>query len=81
MTVAVNFTKAGMGIEEGTVIRWLKVVGDKVLKGEVLVEIENAKSVQEVEAPASGTLVAILVAEGEDVPVNTDLGLIEEETA
>jgi pyruvate/2-oxoglutarate dehydrogenase complex dihydrolipoamide acyltransferase (E2) component len=78
MTVKVNFPKAGMGIDEGTVIRWLKAVGDNISKGEVLVEIETAKAVQEIEAPASGTLTSILVAEGAAATVNTTLGLIEE---
>jgi len=67
-----------MGIEEGTVSRWLKSPGDTVCKGEVLVEIETAKALQEVEAPTSGTLVRILVAAGETAPVNTPLALIKE---
>ena len=57
MTVNVNFPKSGMGIEEGTARRWLKAVGDPVRKGEVIVEIETAKALQEVEAPVSGKLV------------------------
>ena len=76
MATKVNFPKSGMGIDEGTVIRWLKAVGDKVQKGEVLVEIETAKATQEVEAPTSGTLSEILVAGGETTAVNTPLALI-----
>ena len=64
MTVNVNFPKSGMGIEEGTARRWLKSVGDQVRQGEVIVEIETAKAVQDVEAPVSGTLVRILMPEG-----------------
>jgi len=79
MAVKVNFPKAGMGIDEGTVIRWLKAVGESVAKGEVLVEIETAKAVQEVQAPSSGTLTEILVAEGEVAAVNRPLGMIEED--
>jgi 2-oxoisovalerate dehydrogenase E1 component len=78
MNVNVNFPKSGMGIEEGTVRRWLKVVGDPVRQGEVLAEIETAKAVQDIEAPVSGTLVRILVPEGETTGVNTPLGVIEE---
>lgn len=77
-TIKVNFPKAGMGIDEGTVYRWLKAVGDSVQEGEVLVEIENAKAMQEVTAPASGTLTEILVAAGESVAVNTPLAMIED---
>lgn len=78
MTIRINFPKAGMGIDEGTVIRWLKAVGEKVEKGEVIVEIETAKAMQEVEAPSSGTIVKILVAEGETAAVNATLALIEQ---
>jgi len=77
MATKVNFPKSGMGIHEGTIVRWLKAVGDRVEEGELLVEIENAKAIQEVEAPVSGTLIEILVQEGESVEVNTALGLIE----
>lgn len=79
MTTKVNLPKSGMGIEEGTVLRWLKVVGDRVSKNDLLVEIETAKAVQEVQAPVSGTLVQVLVREGETAPVNTAIALIEED--
>jgi pyruvate/2-oxoglutarate dehydrogenase complex dihydrolipoamide acyltransferase (E2) component len=79
MTTKVNFPKSGMGIEEGTAKRWLKSVGDRVKKGEVLVEIETAKAIQEVEAPVSGKLVSILLAEGDAAQVNTPIAMIEEE--
>jgi pyruvate/2-oxoglutarate dehydrogenase complex dihydrolipoamide acyltransferase (E2) component len=77
MSTKVNFPKSGMGIEEGTVLRWLKAVGDKVEKGDPLVEIETAKAVQEVVAPGSGTLTQILLAEGETGEVNTTIAVIE----
>jgi pyruvate/2-oxoglutarate dehydrogenase complex dihydrolipoamide acyltransferase (E2) component len=79
MTIKVNLPKWGMGLEEGTVVQWLKVEGDKVKKGEPIVEIETAKATQEVEAPASGTLVKILLAAGETAAVNTEIGVIEED--
>jgi pyruvate/2-oxoglutarate dehydrogenase complex dihydrolipoamide acyltransferase (E2) component len=81
MRTKVNFPKAGMGIEEGTAKQWLKAVGDTVVKGEVLVEIETAKALQEVEAPVSGKLVEILLPEGETTQVNTPIAVIEEDRA
>jgi pyruvate/2-oxoglutarate dehydrogenase complex dihydrolipoamide acyltransferase (E2) component len=66
-----------MGIEEATVSRWLKSLGDTVSEGEVLVEVETAKALQEIAAPARGRLVQIMVPQGETVPVNTTLALIE----
>lgn len=74
----VNLPKWGMGIEEGTVVRWLKAEGDEVRKGEPLVEIETAKATQEVEAPVSGTLAQILLPEGQTAAVNTEIAVIEE---
>ena len=71
--------KWGMGIEEGTVVRWLKAAGDQVAKGEPLVEIETAKATQEVESPAAGRLVQILLPAGETAPVNTEIAVIEED--
>ena len=79
MTVKVNLPKWGMGLEEGTITHWLKIEGDRVQKGEPIVEIETAKATQEVEAPASGTLIKILLAEGETAAVNTEIALIEED--
>lgn len=79
MTTSVNLPKSGMGIDEGTVVRWLKREGDRVEAGQTIVEVENAKSTQEVEAPVSGILCKILVQEGETLEVNTDLALIEED--
>jgi len=75
----VNLPKSGMGIEEGTIARWLKAVGERVSRGEIIVEVETAKALQEVEAPASGTLVKIIVSEGMTTPVNTTLAEIEED--
>lgn len=74
----VNLPKSGMGIEEGTVTRWLKAVGDAVRQGDVLVELETAKALQEVQAPVSGVLAQILVREGDTAPVNTTLAVIDE---
>lgn len=67
-----------MGIEEGTIVRWLRRVGDEVTKGEALVEVETAKATQEIVAPISGVLTHILLAEGETCAVNTPIASIEE---
>jgi pyruvate/2-oxoglutarate dehydrogenase complex dihydrolipoamide acyltransferase (E2) component len=79
MRTKIVLTKSGMGIEEGTLIRWLKRVGDRVEQGEVVAEIETAKATQEIEAPVSGTLAEVLLAEGETAAVNTEIGAIEDQ--
>jgi pyruvate/2-oxoglutarate dehydrogenase complex dihydrolipoamide acyltransferase (E2) component len=68
-----------MGISEGTIARWLKREGDAVTEGEIIVEVETAKAMEEVPAPVSGVLARILLAEGETAEVHTEIGLIESE--
>lgn len=77
MSIEVVLPNSGMGIEEGTVARWLKAEGDEVREGEPIVEIESAKALQEVPAPASGKLTRILLAQGETAPINTTIAIIE----
>jgi pyruvate/2-oxoglutarate dehydrogenase complex dihydrolipoamide acyltransferase (E2) component len=76
MTVSVYIPKTGMGIQEGTITKWLKGVGDKVEQGEAIVEFETVKANGEIEAPSSGTLTGILVREGETVEVGTEIATI-----
>jgi pyruvate/2-oxoglutarate dehydrogenase complex dihydrolipoamide acyltransferase (E2) component len=73
----VNLPKSGMGIEEALIARWLKSRGDAVQEGEVIVEVETAKAMQELRAPATGRLVQVIVGQGETVPINTTLAVIE----
>ncbi len=76
MAEAVIMPKAGMSMEEGTVVRWLKKEGEPVQKGETLLEIETDKAVMELEAEKEGYLIAVLVHEGETVPVTSIIGYI-----
>ena len=55
---------------------WLKRVGDAVVKGEALFEVETDKATLEVEAPATGTLHTVLVEPGTEVAAKTTLGTI-----
>jgi pyruvate/2-oxoglutarate dehydrogenase complex dihydrolipoamide acyltransferase (E2) component len=81
MVTKVNLPKSGMGIEEATLLRWLKKEGDSVHEGETLVEAETAKATVDIAASVSGILVRILVGEGETVEVNTAIALIDEGNA
>jgi len=78
MVTRVLVPKAGETVEEATVATWFKRVGELVKKGEVLLEVSTDKATLEVEAPASGVLLAVLRPEGETVPVLTPIGLIGE---
>lgn len=63
--------KMGDGMNEGTILRWLKKAGDVVEVGEVIAEIETDKASVELPAESSGKLANILVKEGDTVPVGT----------
>jgi pyruvate/2-oxoglutarate dehydrogenase complex dihydrolipoamide acyltransferase (E2) component len=67
----------GMGMTEGEIQGWKKAVGDRVEEGEILLEVEAAKSVVEIPAPVSGTLTTIKAEEGDTVEVRSILGTIE----
>lgn len=63
-------------MEEGTIGRWLKKLGDEVKKGDILAEIETDKATMDLEAYESGSLHQILVQEGETVPIGQAVALI-----
>jgi pyruvate dehydrogenase E2 component (dihydrolipoamide acetyltransferase) len=66
----------GESIAEGTIVRWIKKVGDTIERDEPLFEISTDKVDAEIPSPAAGVLIAITVAEGETVPVNSVVGTI-----
>jgi pyruvate dehydrogenase E2 component (dihydrolipoamide acetyltransferase) len=76
MASIINMPKLGFDMAEGTLVRWLKKVGETVNKGEVLAEIETDKATVEVESSASGTVRKLLVDEGAIVPVNSAIAMI-----
>lgn len=68
----------GMTMESGIIVEWMKKEGDSVTEGEVLFNVETDKSVMEVEAKASGTLLKIVHGPGDDVPIQQVIGYIGE---
>lgn len=66
----------GEGINEATLVKWLKKPGDKVSKAEPLLEVSTDKVDTEIPAPADGILVATLAKEGDVVLINTIIGHI-----
>ena len=72
----------GYDMQEGTLVRWLKGIGDEVQIGEPIAEIETDKAVIEFESTTSGVVKKIIVDEGSIVPVGQPviiIGLAEEE--
>ena len=68
----------GEGLTEGEVARWLVSEGDEIAEDDPLVEIQTDKATVEVPSPYAGTVLRILVAEGEITPVGTELVVIGE---
>ena len=75
--VEVLLPQWGMGMSEGTITAWLKSIGDTVAEDEALADIEAEKVTETLEAPAAGTMVEILVPEGDTVEVRTPVAVID----
>jgi 2-oxoglutarate dehydrogenase E1 component len=75
-TIQITMPPMGESVTEGTILEWLKQVGDEVEADEGIVEVSTDKVDAEVPAPASGILTKILVEPDETVPVGTVLGEI-----
>ena len=71
--------KMGDGMEEGTLLEWLKMEGDKVKSGEVIGNIQTDKATLELEAPGSGVLQGFLIQAGATVPVGKPIAAILKE--
>lgn len=76
MSEEVKMPQMGESIAEGTIVKWLKKVGDSVKRDEPLFEISTDKVDAEIPAPSSGVLSEIMVQEGETVAVNTVVAVI-----
>ena len=76
MATPVVMPQMGESIAEGTIVRWIKKVGDSVDRDEPLFEISTDKVDAEIPSPAAGTLLDIAVKEGETVPVNSVVATI-----
>ena len=77
--IDVLMPQMGESIAEGTVSKWLKKMGDQVKRDEPLFEISTDKVDAEIPAPAAGVLAEIRVQEGQTVPVQTLVAVIETE--
>lgn len=79
MAEVINMPRLSDTMEEGTVAKWLKKVGDKIEEGDILAEIETDKATMEFESFYEGTLLHVGLKEGEGAPVDTLLAIIGKE--
>ncbi|HDS83865.1 MAG TPA: hypothetical protein ENN97_01525 [Phycisphaerales bacterium] len=79
MAREVKLPQLGQTMEEGTIVNTLVKPGDQVSKGDVLFEVETDKATLEVESPADGFVKAILVENGQTLPINAPILVLGEE--
>jgi pyruvate/2-oxoglutarate dehydrogenase complex dihydrolipoamide acyltransferase (E2) component len=80
MRVPIEMPQLGFDMPAGRIAAWLVSVGDAVVGGQVIAEIETEKTTVGMEALASGTLVEIVRGPGEDVPIGGVIGWLEDGT-
>ena len=76
MVQPITMPKFGQTVTECKIVRWLKAVNDPIAKGDILFEIETDKATLEVESFQTGTLLKIIVADGESAPVQTVVAFV-----
>lgn len=76
MAIKFGMPSLGHTMEKGKIIEWLKQEGEAVAKGEPLLVVETDKVVTEVEAPADGTVLKIIVAPEQERPIGATLALL-----
>jgi pyruvate dehydrogenase E2 component (dihydrolipoamide acetyltransferase) len=79
MATVINMPRLSDTMTEGTVATWLKNVGDKIVEGDILAEIETDKATMEFESFNSGTLLYIGIPAGQTAPVDSLLAIIGNE--
>src|SRR5277367_3433042 len=77
MAVDVIMPQMGESIFEGTITKWLKKAGDKIERDEPLFEISTDKVDAEIPSPSAGVLKEIKVTEGQTVPIQTIVAVID----
>ncbi len=77
MAIEITMPKLSDTMEEGTILRWLKRVGDSVAKGDILAEVETDKADMELEAEQSGTLSELRVQEGDSAAVGAVIAILD----
>lgn len=76
MSQTISMPKLGFDMQEGTLVRWVKNIGDTISEGDVIAEIETDKATVEVEAYVSGTLLQTLVEENSIVAVGAPIAVV-----
>ena len=73
--------KWGLSMKEGSILKWIKSNGDNISKGDMILEIETEKVVNEMESPENGKILKICVNEGDTVPVGSIIAVCGKQDA
>lgn len=76
MATTIVMPQLASTMEKATIVQWLKQVGDEITEGEPIIEITTDKVDVEVESPATGVLLKILVKPGDEVPVKEPVAIV-----
>lgn len=79
--IAIEMPNLGYDTTSGKISAWLKQVGDRIERGEAIVEVETEKATVEVEALDAGTLVEIVQGAGVEVTVGDAIAWLEDGAA
>jgi 2-oxoglutarate dehydrogenase E2 component (dihydrolipoamide succinyltransferase) len=74
--IDVLMPQLGETVTSGTILTWRKRAGERVAADEILFEVESDKASMEIPTPAAGTLIEVLVQEGETVAAGTRVAVI-----
>ncbi len=76
MAQPILMPKMGQSTEDCTIVKWRKREGDTVAKGDILFEVETEKAVLEIESFYDGTLIKLVIPEGQAVPIGTTVAFV-----
>jgi len=76
MAQPILMPKMGQSTEDCTIVKWRKREGDAVAKGDILFEVETEKAVLEIESFYEGTLIKVVIPEGQPVPIGTTVAFV-----
>lgn len=77
MKITLKLNRVGMNMSEATIVSWFKKAGESFQTGDAIYAIETEKVTQDVEATANGTLLEIIVPEGEDAEVGDPICVVD----
>ena len=80
MVTTMIMQRMSVAMEYGVILKWLKKEGDKVKKGDLVVEIFGEKNEFELESPADGVILKLLCDVNDEIPISEPIALIGKET-